>query len=124
MRGAPELDEHPVLHAAYAAVGDPIEQWRCFYRMPPTDPRYLDATEEQIFHDLLVQRYLDDDTAMRANPSIAEADEPGVVEKYQAKKQAIIASGLISKGISLSRGGAKQPRGPMTITFKRREGPV
>lgn len=43
--------------------------WRIIYSIPITDPRYLDAEQEQIIEDLLIRRFF-----------FKEAENPGTLE--------------------------------------------
>lgn len=39
-------------------AADPRTRWRLYYQMPPTDPRVLDATDEDVLLDLLTLEML------------------------------------------------------------------
>ena len=48
---------HPALVLAWRDANDHRTAWRLRYNLPANDPRVLDATDDEIVHDLLVQRY-------------------------------------------------------------------
>jgi hypothetical protein len=56
---APEPGDHRILHRAHEHAHSIEGEWRMRYGLPLTDPRWLDATEEEIVEDLLGCMYWD-----------------------------------------------------------------
>lgn len=94
MGPAPERDDHPVLHRAAADARSHRAVWRARYGIPITDPRYLNATDADILHDLLVlsyqhaqERMRDPQTALAhvaaTSPETLEAQEAEALEAAQ-----------------------------------------
>ncbi len=70
-----------------------LTAWRLSYELPPTDPRWTEATEEMILRDLLVKRYHDEHIRRLTNPEAAAvealaADPVGSAEKLERVKKA------------------------------------
>lgn len=55
----PERDAPAVLHRAYARARSIGTAWRLRFSIPATDPRYLEATEDEIIEDMLTCAYYD-----------------------------------------------------------------
>ncbi len=62
---------HPALMRAAVAADDVATVWRMQYEMPPTDPRYLDADDDVVVHDLAVLLYYRRSMEAAVNPAAA-----------------------------------------------------
>jgi hypothetical protein len=83
-RDAPERDAHPVLHRAWAEARSVALAWRQHYLLPPNDPRFLDATEEEMVEDLLAIGYRE---VQRRAPAEAAEKENASDDNLESLKQ-------------------------------------
>lgn len=93
--------EDPLLHnhLVRRLQTDAALIWRRYYQMPPTDPRYLAATEDQILTDLAL---------LRAQRRL-EAPEPDVdEEELAAEKEALLAR--MGDKLRATVGGGTKPK--------------
>lgn len=72
---APERTDHPVLQRAYEHATSVQGAWRMRFNIPMTDPRWLEATEEQIVEDMLACMYWDAAVRRETNPSAELRDQ-------------------------------------------------
>lgn len=82
------------------------------YLLPPNDPRYLDATDEEILHDLLVQRFRDEALARAWDPKRAALEDalrdPGMADKLREERRAALADlDKIRRMLASSKRGTK-----------------
>ena len=95
----PERDAHPILHRAFRASRGVVTQWRVNHGMPITDPRYLDATEEDVLVDLLESMYVRGDAGLTAQERAIRAAQrdPAADAKVDAKIVESSQSGVLGK---------------------------
>ena len=90
--------------------------------MPPTDPRFLDADEELVIHDLLLRMALDTQRRERGDPGEVQAAElaasAGAVEGMIARKSAFLADPEQRRALETALGKVGRPR-PRTIRIGR-----
>lgn len=89
-----EARQHPIAEAAMGEAVLHLTGWRLYYQLPPTDPRWLDATEEEILRDLLVLRYHAEHVRRMADPAgdaVAQtASDPEKAEQFVASGRAFL----------------------------------
>lgn len=85
-----EARQHPVAEAAMGEAVLHLTGWRLYYQLPPTDPRWLDATEAEILHDLLVLRYHAEHVRRMADPA---ADAVERTARDPEKAEELVTSG-------------------------------
>ena len=95
-------------------MNDPAVVWRIRYQLPPTDPRFLAMTEEDILIDLLTLAYHDEAKRREADPTPPEADDPDAVAKYEERKKEVLQGDLLRKLAALVRG---RPEGPRVVSL-------
>ena len=112
----PEASDHPILHRWFAESQTPRARWAAEYTVSRSDARYLDATDEDVLHDLAVLQYTrgrarlaaDRDAASRAYAEanveslregaaalarqLAGATNPGLVEQQPDPEQGRITT--------------------------------
>lgn len=99
--------------------------WRLYYDMPSTDPRVLEAREDEILMDLVALRYYAHQRLRAADPRAAEAierqmHEPTLREQYAdlearargAEMQARLARFMAA--VARDDGGGDTGVGPLT----------
>jgi hypothetical protein len=94
-------------------------QWRVIYDMPPTDPRYLEATEEDMVLDLLVRKFIQRKNDPREEHEDA-AKDPKVLAVLKERKAAFLAdqkTKLAIRAMMDDAAGGKGLPGPKTVTL-------
>lgn len=107
-----EAFAHPLVTAARETGESLITAWRLAYELPPTDPRFLAMTEDEIIHDLLVRRFHDEHIQRVLNPAEAEiaamAANPAKAGAALAKvKKAALESTALQRALQAIGVGAK-----------------
>lgn len=87
----PAEEAHQVLHALYDEAASVALEWRTFYRIPPTDQRYLDMTVDDIARDVLAMRYRELRIMYAQNPG-AEAQHDDVQRRQLAALEEELAA--------------------------------
>ena len=87
----PGGDAHPKLRALYHDAGSVPVTWRELYRIPPSDPRFLDMTAEAMADDLLLHRYHELRIFYTDNPG-AEAQHDEAQARELAELEAALAA--------------------------------
>lgn len=88
----PEPVDHPILHRAFLESSTPRARWAAEFAIPRSDPRYLDATEEDVLRDLLVLQYTRGRARMAGNRAAAalayaEAHADSLREQQEALRE-------------------------------------
>lgn len=94
-----------------------LTAWRLDYKLAPTDPRWTEATEEAILHDLLVKRYHDEHFHRIMHPEEAAIEEMAAnpVESGKALervKKETLANPGVQRALQSLGVGAKQVQKP------------
>lgn len=87
----PGEDTHPKLRALYRDAASVPVTWRELYKLPPSDPRFLAMTAEDMADDLLQHRYHELRIFYADNPG-AEAQHDEAQARQLAEMEAALAA--------------------------------
>jgi len=90
------------------------------YNFAPTDPRYLDATDEMIIADLLERASYQAQVRGSAHPDPVSVHDADALESYQARKQAALEQPIVKAALERAQGRKREDIPPRTISLSMR----
>lgn len=109
------------MHRAWAYANSARARWAQLYNLPRTDPRYLDATDEDVLLDL-VDRMFAAGMVRRADPRNRVAEEAARdVDKLadeQAQLRAMLERAKIGERVHAAMRDAGPPGGMAIVRIK------
>lgn len=128
--GGRHRDEAPEVTRAREEGENLLTAWRLTYDLAPTDPRWLEATEEEILHDLLVRRFHHEHFRRLLNPEEAfvedAARDPEMPARMEAIKRRVMQDPGTVRALQKLGIGAKQTvkAAPAELRVAIRPGPT